>query len=160
MVIEVYEKKHIDINSIQNSLSTESGAKILVITDDIRSAIDKKKNFKSLLFLSADKSTVLYSSYGENEENGKDIYQLKKLGNGKWATTPLNISAINSPFDEEYPCLSRDGKTLYFSSRGFENMGGYDIFKSIWEEDTQTWSKPVNLGSPINSPFEDIYFLE
>ena len=160
VVIEVYEKKHIDINSIQNSLSTESGAKILVITDDIRSAIDKKKNFKSLLFLSADKSTVLYSSYGENEENGKDIYQLKKLGNGKWATTPLNISAINSPFDEEYPCLSRDGKTLYFSSRGFENMGGYDIFKSIWEEDTQTWSKPVNLGSPINSPFEDIYFLE
>ena len=161
IVIEVYEKKHVDINSIHNSLSQiESGAKILVITDDIRSSIDKKKNFKSLLFLSADKNTVLYSSYGENEENGKDIYQLKKLGNGKWATVPLNISSINSPFDEEYPSLSKDGKTLYFSSKGFENMGGYDVFKSVLDEETQTWSKPVNLGSPINSPFEDIYFLE
>jgi hypothetical protein len=62
--------------------------------------------------------------------------------------------------DEEYPSLSKDGKTLYFSSKGWENMGGYDIFKSTWDENTETWSKPVNLGSPINSPFEDIYFLE
>jgi hypothetical protein len=160
LVIEVYEKKHVDLSSIQNSLSQIESGKVLVITDDIRSVIDKKKNFTSLLFLSADKNTVLYSSYGENEENGKDIYQLKKLGSGKWSTIPLNISNINSPFDEEYPCLSKDGKTLYFSSRGFENMGGYDIFKSVLDEDTQTWSKPVNLGSPINSPFEDIYFLE
>jgi hypothetical protein len=62
--------------------------------------------------------------------------------------------------DEEYPCLSKDGKTLYFSSKGYENMGGYDIFKSEWNESTQSWLSPVNMGSPINSPFNDIYFLE
>ena len=159
--MEVYEKKHVDIHALQNSLSQiESGAKILVITDDMRSSIDKRKNFKSLLFLSADKNTILYSSYGEDETNGKDIYQLKKISNGKWSATPLNIKSINSPMDEEYPALSKDGKTLYFSSKGFEGMGGYDIFKSVWDDNTQTWSKPENLGSPINSPFEDIYFLE
>jgi hypothetical protein len=160
VVMEVYEKKPVSITAIQNSLTQiESGGKVLVITDDMRSSVDKKKNFKSLLFLSADKNTVLYSSYGENDANGKDIYQLKKLANGKW-TAPLNISSVNSPLDEEYPALSKDGKTLYFSSKGFENMGGYDVFKSVWNEETQTWSAPVNLGAPINSPFEDIYFLE
>ena len=159
-VMEVYEKKPVSITSIQNALpSMESGGKVLVVTDDMRSSIDKKKNFKSLLFLSADKNTVLYASYGESDANGKDIYQLKKLGNGKW-TAPLNISSINSNLDEEYPSLSKDGKTLYFSSKGFENMGGYDIFKSVWNDETQTWSAPINLGAPINSPFEDIYFLE
>ena len=161
VMLEVYEKKHVDINAMQSSLTQiESGAKVLVITDDMRSSIDKKKNYKSLIFLSADKNTVLYSSYGEDDANGKDIYQLKKIGNNKWSATPLNIAVINTPMDEEYPSLSKDGKTLYFSSKGWEGMGGYDIYKSIWDENTQTWSKPINLGSPINSPFEDIYFLE
>ena len=161
VVLEVYGKKHVDQNAIQNSLlQIESGGKVLVTTDDMRSAIDKKKEFKSLLYLTPDKNTVLYSSYGENDSNGKDIYQLKKMANGKWSPVPLNITSVNSPLDEEYPSLSKDGKTLYFSSKGFENMGGYDIFKSEWNESTQTWSAPINLGCPINSPFDDLYFLE
>lgn len=161
VVLEVYAKKHVDQNAIHNSLTDiESGGKILVIADDMKSVIDKKKNFNSLIYLTPEKNSILFSSYGENEANGKDIYQLKKIANGKWATIPVNISTINTPYDEEYPALSKDGKTLYFSSKGHENMGGYDIFKSEWNENTQTWSAPVNLGSPINSPFDDIYFLE
>ncbi|MES2514845.1 MAG: hypothetical protein V4580_11905 [Bacteroidota bacterium] len=161
LVLEVYGRKHIEQNAIQNSLlQIESGAKILVITDDMRSPVDIKKNFKSLLYLAPDKNTILFSSYGEDETKGKDIYMLKKLANGKWAPLPQNMTAINSNLDEEYPSLSKDGKTLYFSSKGYENMGDYDIFKSVWDEKAEAWSPPVNLGSPINSPFEDIYFLE
>lgn len=161
VILEIYGKKHVDQNAIQNSLTQlESGGKVLVITDDMRSSIDKKKDFKSLLYLTPDKNTVFYSSYGENDANGKDIYQLKKMANGKWTPVPLNISSINSTSDEEYPSLSKDGKTLYFSSKGNENMGGYDIFKSEWNDASQSWSAPVNLGSPINSPYDDIYFLE
>jgi tetratricopeptide (TPR) repeat protein len=161
LVLEVYGRKHVDLTSIQNSLTQlESGGKVLVITDDMRSEIDKKKDFKSLLFLTADKSIILYSSYGDDETRGKDIYMLKKMANGKWAPSPQNLTTINSEFDEEYPSLSKDGKTIYFSSKGNVNMGDYDIFKSVWNEKTETWSAPVNLGSPINSPFDDIYFLE
>lgn len=161
VVIEVYEKKHVDLTAIQNALTQlESGAKVLVVTEDMRSSVDKKKNYKSLLYLTPDKNTVFYSSYGESEDNGLDIYCLKKMSTGKWSPVPQNIAPVNSKMDEEYPCLSKDGKTLYFSSKGFENMGGYDIFKSTWDEDTQTWSLPENMGSPVNSPFEDIYYLE
>ncbi len=161
IVIEVYDKKHSDIVSIQNSLTNiESGGKVLTITDDFRSSVDKQKNYKSLIYLTPDKNTILYSSYGENELNGKDIYRLNKLGNGKWCPTPENLSAINTPLDEEYPCLSKDGKTMYFSSKSYDGMGGYDVYKTTWDEKMNTWTKPINLGAPINSPYEDIYFLE
>ncbi|MBI2720823.1 MAG: PD40 domain-containing protein [Bacteroidetes bacterium] len=161
VVMEVHERKHADIKALQNSLThAESGAKVLVLTDDMRSAIDKKKNYNALLFLSADKNTLLYTSYGEDELKGKDIYRLRKLSNGKWSPVPENISAVNSELDEEFPTLSKDGKTLYFSSKGYDNMGGYDIFKSTFSEEKNEWSKPVNMGSPINSPYDDMYFLE
>jgi hypothetical protein len=159
-VIEVYERKHVSIGFIQNSLTQiESGAKVLLATEDIMSSLDKKKSYRSLFYLTPDKNTLYYSSYGENEMNGKDIYMLKKLGNGKWGV-PMIVASVNSTMDEEFPALSRDGKTLYFSSKGFDSMGGYDIFKSTWDETTESWSVPVNMGSPINSPFEDIFFLE
>lgn len=161
VVMEVYEKKHVEMQSVQNSLTNiESGGKILVVTEDFRSSIDKNKNFKSLIYLTPDKNSILYCSYGENELNGKDIYRINKLGNGKWCPTPENLSAINTPLDEEYPCLSKDGKTIYFSSKSYDSMGGYDVYKSTWDEKMNTWTKPANMGAPINSPYEDIYFLE
>jgi tetratricopeptide (TPR) repeat protein len=160
LIMEVYEKKHADINALQNSLSqAQSGGKVLLLTDDLRSLIDKKKNFKSLFYLAPDKTTIYITSYGETETNSKDIYRLKKLGNGKWSA-PMPIEGINSGFDEEFPCLSKDGRTLYFSSKGYNSMGGYDIYKSTWDDKLEAWSKPINLGAPINSPFDDMFFLE
>ncbi|MCC6181677.1 MAG: PD40 domain-containing protein [Bacteroidia bacterium] len=161
VILEVYNRKHIDLDVIQNSFTNlESGGKVLVVTEDMQTELDKKNAFKSLLYLSSDKNMIVYSSYGNDEKKGKDIYLLKKLSNGKWAPQPQNLTDINTEFDEEYPALSKDGKILYFSSKGHNTMGGYDIFKSEWNEKTETWSKPVNLGSPLNSPYDDMYFLE
>jgi len=161
VVLEVYDMKQVEKESVHLSFTQlESGAKLLITPDDLRSEIDKKKNYRPILFLSADKSTILFSSYGTDESNGKDIYKLNQFSNGKWSLLPQNLTIINSPLDEEFPTLSADGKTLYFASKGFDSMGGYDLFKSIWDETTMNWSPPVNLGAPINSPFDDIYFLE
>ncbi|NQX97771.1 MAG: PD40 domain-containing protein, partial [Flavobacteriales bacterium] len=55
------------------------------------------------------------------------------------------------------PFLSSDGKTLYFSSKGHEGIGGYDFFKSELVNDN--WSTPVNMGIPFNSPADDIYLV-
>jgi hypothetical protein len=161
VVLEVYEKREVSKEFMQLAFTEyESGGKLLVVPDDLRSVIDKKKNYRSVLFLSADKSTILFSSYGENESNGKDIYRLNQLSDGKWSLLPQNLTVLNTPYDEEYPTLSADKKTLYFSSKGYDSMGGYDIFKSSWDESSFSWSKPVNLGAPINSPFDDLYYME
>jgi hypothetical protein len=77
---------------------------------------------------------------------------------GDW-DEPINLgSTINTEYDEEGPVLDLDGKTLYFSSIGHKGMGGFDIFKTVYDAQTKTWSEPVNLGYPINSADDDIYF--
>ncbi|MBA3705087.1 MAG: PD40 domain-containing protein [Bacteroidetes bacterium] len=158
--LEAVEKKSLKQEIVYMAFNDlKSGSKILFTPEDLKSGLDKKKNFQSTLFLSADKNTIYYSSYGDSGLNGKDIYKLTKLGNGNWSL-PENIIAVNTSFDEEFPFLSSNGKTLYFSSKGHNSMGGYDIFKCTWNESALIWSQPVNLGIPVNSPSNDIYYTE
>jgi hypothetical protein len=80
------------------------------------------------------------------------------LPNGEWSKA-LNIGpTINTPFEEDSPFLSADGKTLYFSSTGHEGMGGFDIFYALRGEDGE-WSKPVNIGYPVNTVDDDAFFV-
>ena len=61
-------------------------------------------------------------------------------------------------FNEDRPFLINKAKTLFFSSQGHENIGGYDLFRS----DVQSnglWSKPKNLGYPLNTPDDNIFFM-
>jgi tetratricopeptide (TPR) repeat protein len=89
---------------------------------------------------------------------GTDLYTVKKLPNGEWAL-PMNMgNAINTPYNEDSPYMHPDGKTLYFSSEGHRSMGGYDIFVSTFNDSTKTWSKPENVGYPINTAHDDIHF--
>lgn len=88
----------------------------------------------------------------------KDIYIAtwddKKKDWGNIERLPDNI---NSKYDEDGIYAHPDGKTIYFSSRGHNSMGGYDVFKSVRQEDG-TWSEPENLGYPINTPDDDVFF--
>ena len=100
---------------------------------------------------------LLFVSDRDGGYGGKDIWMVKKLPNGEWAE-PQNLGEpINSEYDEESPYLHPDGKTLYFSSKGHKVMGGYDIFKSNLQADL-TWSAPENMGYPINTVVDDLFF--
>ena len=78
------------------------------------------------------------------------------MPNGKWGP-PENLgSRINTRFNEETPFITEDGNTLFFSSYGHYNMGGYDIFRSSRGKNG-SWSKPENLGYPINSTGNDVF---
>ncbi len=93
----------------------------------------------------------------ENAVGGKDIYECDLNAKGKWSK-PKNLGPpINTPDNEEGVSISRDGKTLYFSSKGHPGMGGYDIFSSTLG-DNGKWSDPVNMGYPINTPDDDLFF--
>lgn len=135
------------------------GGKLLVKPDDYKTAYDKKKKDKSVVYLSRKAERLYYSSFGENGNTGRDIYYVNKLPNGTWSKPTMMPATINTEFDEDYPFLHPNGKTLYFSSKGFNSMGGYDVFKTTYDEATQTWSKPENMEFPINSPDDDILFV-
>ncbi len=108
--------------------------------------------------LSADKSTLFFTSNREGGFGGLDIYMSKLNANGKWGN-PKNLGPnINSEFDEDTPMLHPDGKTLYFSSEGHNSMGRMDVFYSEMKPDS-TWTAPVNLGYPINTPDDDFFFV-
>lgn len=133
--------------------------RLIVKPDEFKTAVDKKKKETSVLFLSPNSKELFVSSYGQDEKNGKDIYRIKKLPSGEWGN-PENIgSVINTPFDEDYPFMHPDGKTLYFSSKGHNSMGGYDVFKSTYNAASNTWSQPVNLDYAVSTPDDDILYM-
>ncbi|TAL58855.1 MAG: hypothetical protein EPN85_10550 [Bacteroidetes bacterium] len=89
---------------------------------------------------------------------GRDIYVSKKQSDGSWGPLANMGAPINTAYDEDAPFITSDSKkTMYFSSKGHNSMGGFDIFKS--EKEGDRWSEPVNLGRPFNTPGEDIYFI-
>lgn len=88
-----------------------------------------------------------------------DIYYCKRELDSKWSK-PINIGGeINTEYDEGDVFISADGAKLFFSSKGHNTMGGYDIFKCDREE-SGVWGKPQNLGCPINSSDNDITYSE
>ena len=112
-----------------------------------------KQSSASLTF---DKTTLYFTSIREDGYGGQDIYVTKKDMKDRWME-PMNIGAtINTPYDEEGVFISPDGKSLYFSSKGHRSMGGFDIFRSDFVDGK--WSNPVNIGYPINTPEDDVFF--
>lgn len=106
--------------------------------------------------ISADKNTLIFTSDKSGGYGGKDLYMSVRLPNGEWSLARNLGPNINTPYDEEGPFLSSDGYTLYFSSKGHNTIGGYDIFYSEFIEDS-TWNKPKNFGYPINTTDDEIF---
>ena len=100
--------------------------------------------------VSADGKTLYFVSNRPGGEGGMDIWVTHLAPNGKW-TNPRNLGdVINTPFSEETPFIHPDGKTLYFTSNGHVGMGGKDIYVTR-KDSVGNWSKPENLGYPINT---------
>ncbi len=91
------------------------------------------------------------------ETSNGDIFVSEKI-NGIWQKANKLSDVINSKYDEDGVFMHPDGKTLYFSSKGHNSIGGYDIFKSTLKSNN-TWTEPQNLGYPINTPDNDVYFV-
>ncbi len=112
------------------------------------------KNIERSACISPDGNT-LFVVKSQHETDQTDIYICRKLPNGKWSE-PLKLgNEINTPYNEDFPYLASDGVTLYFSSEGHNTMGGFDLFKSEWNTEQNTWSNAINLGYPINTTDDD-----
>lgn len=105
--------------------------------------------------LSADGKTIYFIRGDRNpRERKSDIFMAELNDEGQWSK-PIRLSQnINTPGNEESVLIHPDGKTLYFSSDGHPGMGGLDIFMST-RQGHNSWSKPINLGYPINTPADE-----
>ncbi|WP_035567047.1 OmpA family protein [Hymenobacter sp. IS2118] len=121
---------------------------------ELDSRINSKYRESSATYSPDGRYVYFVSDKPEGSLGKRDIYKAEIDGR----TPPQNLgSAINTPFDEEGVFMQPDGKTLIFSSAGHGTMGGLDIFKSVFENGK--WSTPENLGWPINSPEDDVFFV-
>ena len=123
----------------------------------LSSEINSKYQESSASFANNDRM-LYFISERPGGVGGKDIWFSTKDSRGRWSEAKNLGSAINTPYDEESVFMHPDGRTLYFSSMGHKTMGGYDIFRSV-KQDDGTWSKPENLGAPINTADDDLSFV-
>jgi tetratricopeptide (TPR) repeat protein len=115
------------------------------------------KYWESHASLSEDGNQLTFASDRPGGFGGLDIYISHKV-NGDWGAAVNLGPEINTQFNEDRPFIINNGKTLFFSSQGHENIGGFDIFRSDLQSNG-LWSKPKNLGYPVNTPDDDLFFM-
>lgn len=119
--------------------------------------INTKGQETSLFFLPDSNTVYFVSDNKKMNHGGKDIFKIQRLENGKWGKPEPLDTTINTPYDEESPYVTPDGKTLYFSSQGHNSIGGFDVFRSV-KDSAGHWSAPENLGYPVNTPDDDLFY--
>lgn len=119
--------------------------------------ISGKGNQETSIVFTSDGRRAYFISDRPGGFGGQDIWTTTRDERGRW-TEPVNLGAtVNTEYDEESLYLAPDDVTLYFSSRGHNSMGGFDIFKTTFRNGR--WTQPQNLGYPINTPGDDLYFV-
>lgn len=137
---------------VSNSLEDNKWSEPEILTEPVN-----KKSWETHASLAPDGKTLYFVSDRKKGIGGKDIWQ-STLDPEKGWTKPINLGKnINTESDEESPFILSDGVTLFFSSKGRNTMGGFDIFMSK-KDDNGNWSKAINLGYPVNTTNDDIFF--
>jgi tetratricopeptide (TPR) repeat protein len=117
------------------------------------------KHKESSFCISPDGNEIYFVSDRKKDNIGrKDIYVIRKIGHGKWSEARNAGNIINSAFDEESVRLSASGDTLWFSSKGHDSMGEFDIFYAI-RENGGDWKDVKNAGYPLNSQWDDLFYV-
>ncbi|MES2138331.1 MAG: OmpA family protein [Bacteroidota bacterium] len=109
--------------------------------------------------ISPDGGTIYFVSDRKGGLGGFDIWYSTKDSTGKWGEAKNMGAPINSTEDEDGLFIHSDGKTLFFSSKGHNSIGGYDVFISVLDQTTKVASSPKNLGPSINTTGDDLYFV-
>jgi tetratricopeptide (TPR) repeat protein len=143
---------HVNSDIYMSSYDGNSWSKTAKLNKNINT-----KYWESHAFLSEDGNQLIFASDRPGGFGGLDLYVSHKT-NGDWGPAVNLGREINTQFNEDRPFLINNGKTLFFSSQGHENIGGYDLFRSDLQSNG-LWSKPKNLGYPINTPDDDIFFM-
>lgn len=131
-------------------LNGNKWSKVRKLNHNINSA--KDETFASI----SQDGKNLYFSSNKRGSRKTDIFLTEKNNDGKWSKPKKMKKVINTLEDETNPCITNNGNTLFFCSKGHYNMGGYDIFYS--NKVKGKWSEPINIGYPINTTRDDLFY--
>lgn len=132
---------------------------VITLNRDFQSKLDKKKGHIPTVHFGPNARVIFYSSYGDDESTGKDIYMRIRLPDGSWGKPQIARGGVNSNEDEDYPFMHASGKFLYFSSKGHNSMGGYDVFMCRFDPNTNSFGTPENVDFAISSPDDDLFYV-
>jgi hypothetical protein len=159
----IIDKKRVHKNEFSQFIITKSSSgNFTPIPSNLKTAEDVKRNHSSLMFFPSNPKIgdkIVFSSFGSTSSFGKDLFLIEMLNDGLWSK-PINLGEIvNSKHDEDFPYLAPDGVTLYFCSKGHYSMGGFDLYRSIFDPASKQWSSPENIGFPFSSTFDDFLYI-
>lgn len=155
----VFDKKEIEAEKFFRLYDLDGIGGNIVVTAEYQSKLDKKRGHIPLIYFGKGATEIFYSSYGESGNNGKEIYRKRREPTGAWGKSELINGQVNTKYDEDYCYLSQDGQYLYFSSKGHNSMGGYDVFRSKYDESSDSFGEAENMDFAVSSPNDDIFFL-
>ncbi|MEA1874500.1 MAG: hypothetical protein U9N51_08750 [Bacteroidota bacterium] len=159
-LLNVIDNKRLTINDFFYSYKLDNmGGRFVRKHPDFQNHYDRKQEKNPIMFISNDNDYILFSSYGRRGKTGKDLYEVKRQSDNSWGDAVILDKIINTTEDEDFAYLHPDKEQLFFCSKGHNSMGGYDIFRSQWNEDTQNWGIPKNMDFPINSPMDDMLYV-
>lgn len=148
----LYRTDTYDGNIYQSTLRGDTWSTVRKLNSNINT-----KYWESHAVMSQDGRRIFFTSNRRESLGGLDIFMAERDSTGDWGAAVNLGSVINTVYNEETPFLANNDRTLFFSSRGHYNMGGYDIFRSDLDENGN-WGEPVNVGYPLNTTDDNLFF--
>lgn len=155
------KKTQLPIKVTESAFAENTGGKYIYVPDEFKSATDKSLNYQTIMYLSKDvqvEDYLYFDTKSLKSKTGTDIYRVKRLQNEEYSIPERLSDVINTISDEAYPFFDKGTSTLYFSSKGYNTSGGFDIFYSKYDMTTKQWSAPEKLEFPINTPYDDYLY--
>lgn len=147
----IYKNNHIWLSEIDAQNKFSAAHPLTDLNEILNSG-----NYEPSISINNKEDVIYFASERLGGYGGLDLYRTQKK-NGVWQTAQNLGPTINTVYDEDSPYIDPNNTTLYFSSKGHSSMGGYDIFKTILID--SIWTYPMNMGSPLNSNSDDIFFI-
>ncbi len=149
----LYRIDRFDGNIYQSRLTGDQWGDVEKLNANINT-----KYWESHATLAHDGRRLFFTSNRKESLGGLDIFVSERDSTGDWGPAKNIGPVINTEYNEDTPFLANNDRTLFFSSRGHHNMGGYDIFRSDLDEKGE-WGAPVNIGYPVNTTDDDLFFM-
>jgi|GEM_PF-5962842 len=130
----------------------------ILISNMDQTKTDKRNNHVPVIFYPNQPDLIFFSSYGEKDTGQKNIYFKRRTASGWSAPQPVS-GEVNTEYDEDFPYYDANRKILYFSSKGHNSMGGYDIFSAQYDPNTESFKNVRNLDFAISSTDDDLFYV-